>query len=107
MRIARFWPLASAIGALALTGALAALVVFRQQNKPFGFELEWMEEILEHRPTFWTVPALVFNYLGGGVAAIADRPGAGHRGAPALAPALGRALLRGRGRSPAWPSSSR
>jgi membrane-associated phospholipid phosphatase len=74
VRIARFWPLASAIGALVLTGALAAVVVYRQQNKPFGFELEWMEEVIEHRATFWTVPALVFNYLGGGVTAIAIVP---------------------------------
>jgi undecaprenyl-diphosphatase len=74
VRIAHFWPLASAIGALVLTGALAAVVFYRQQNKPFGFELEWMEEIVEHRATFWTVPALIFNYVGGGVAAIAIVP---------------------------------
>jgi len=74
VRIARFWPLASAIGALVLTGALAAVVFYRQQNKPFGFELEWMEEIIEHRAVFWTVPALVFNVLGGGVTAIAVVP---------------------------------
>ena len=74
VRIARFWPLASAIGALVLAGALAAVVVYRQQNKPFGFELEWMEEIIEHRATFWTVPALIFNYLGGSFFAIAVVP---------------------------------
>jgi membrane-associated phospholipid phosphatase len=74
VRIARFWPLASAIGALVLTGVLAALVVYREQNKPFGFELEWMEEILEHRAPFLTVPALVFNVLGGGITAIAIVP---------------------------------
>jgi membrane-associated phospholipid phosphatase len=74
VRIARFWPLASAIGALLLTLAIAAVIVFRQQNKPFGFELEWMEEILEHRSPYWTVPAFVFNFLGGGVVAIAVVP---------------------------------
>ncbi len=74
VRIARFWPLASATGALVLTGALAAVIVYRQQNKPFGFELEWMQEIVEHRLPLWTVPALVFNFLGGGVFAIAIVP---------------------------------
>ena len=74
VRIARFWPLASAIGALVLTGALAAVVVYREHNKPFGFELEWMEEVIEHRSPFWTVPAMVFNYLGGGITAIAIVP---------------------------------
>lgn len=74
VRIARFWPLATAIGALALTGALAAVVLYRLQNKPFGFELEWMEEILEHRSPMLTVPSLVFNFLGGGLTAIAIVP---------------------------------
>jgi membrane-associated phospholipid phosphatase len=74
VRIARFWPLASAVGALALTVGIAALIVFRQQNKPFGFELEWMEEILENRSTLWTVPAFIFNFLGGGVFAIVVVP---------------------------------
>jgi len=74
VKIARFWPLASAIGALVLMGAIAAVVFYRQQNKPFGFELEWMDEILEHRSTLWTVPALIFNYLGGTFFAIAVVP---------------------------------
>jgi membrane-associated phospholipid phosphatase len=74
VRIARVWPLASAIGALVLALALGAVIVFRQQNKPFGFELEWMEEILEHRSPFWTVPAFVFNFLGGGIVAIVVVP---------------------------------
>jgi undecaprenyl-diphosphatase len=75
VKIARFWPLVSATGALLLMGAIAAVVFYRQQNKPFGFELEWMDEIVEHRSMLWTVPALVFNYLGGGITAIAIVPG--------------------------------
>ncbi len=74
VRIARFWPLASAIGALVLVGALAAVIVYRQQNKAFGFELEWMDEIIEHRAEIWTFPAIVFNTLGGGIVAIAIVP---------------------------------
>lgn len=74
VRIARFWPIASGTAALVLTLALAAVIVYREQNKPFGFELEWMDEVLEHRSPFWTVPAMVFNFLGGGITAIAVVP---------------------------------
>ena len=69
-RVSRFWPLVSAGGALALVVALAAVIFYREQDKPFGFEVEWMGEIVEHRAPFWTVPALVFNALGGGILAI-------------------------------------
>jgi undecaprenyl-diphosphatase len=55
--------------AFALVAATALVVVYREQDKPFGFEAEWMEEIVEHRSEFWTVPALVFNTLGGGLVA--------------------------------------
>jgi membrane-associated phospholipid phosphatase len=74
VRIARFWPVASASAALLLALALATLIVYRQQNEPFGFELEWMEEIVEHRSPLWTAPAFVFNFLGGGVVAFAVIP---------------------------------
>jgi undecaprenyl-diphosphatase len=69
-RIARLWPLASSIAALALVAALASVIVYREKNKPFGFELEWMGELVEHRSGFWTVVALVFNSLGGGLIAV-------------------------------------
>jgi undecaprenyl-diphosphatase len=69
LRIARFWPLFSAGLALALVGALGAVIFYREHNKPFGFELEWMSEIVEHRSPFWSAPALVFNALGGGLLA--------------------------------------
>jgi undecaprenyl-diphosphatase len=65
----RWWPLWSAAAAFGLTAALALVIVFRESNKPFGFEAEWMDEVLEHRSEFWTVPALVFNTLGGGLIA--------------------------------------
>jgi membrane-associated phospholipid phosphatase len=67
VRVARFWPLVSAGLALLLVGGLAALIVYREQNKPFGFELEWMGELVENRSGFLTGAALVFNYLGGGI----------------------------------------
>ena len=69
-RISRVWPLVSAGSALVVVAALAAIIFYREQDKPFGFEVEWMSEIVEHRSTFWTVPALVFNSLGGGILAI-------------------------------------
>ncbi len=70
VRVARRWPLISAGLALLLVAALALVIVYREHNKPFGFELEWMGEVVEHRSAFWTVPALVFNYLGGGLLAV-------------------------------------
>lgn len=69
-RVSRFWPLVSAGAAFALVAALAAVIFYREQDKPFGFEVEWMSEIVEHRSPFWTVPALVFNTLGGGILAV-------------------------------------
>ncbi|MEO8528792.1 MAG: phosphatase PAP2 family protein [Pseudolysinimonas sp.] len=68
--ISRMWPLASAAAALALVGALAVIIVYREHDKPFGFELEWMGEIVEHRAPFWTIPALAFDAIGGGLIAI-------------------------------------
>lgn len=69
-RISRRWPLVSAGAAFALVAAIALVIVYRERDKPFGFEVEWMGEIVEHRSPFWTVPALVFNALGGGVIAV-------------------------------------
>ncbi|CAN5321924.1 hypothetical protein BH11ACT4_BH11ACT4_17400 [soil metagenome] len=69
-RVSRLWPLVSAGSALLLVAALALVIVYREQDKPFGFEVEWMGELVEHRSAFWTVPALVFNSLGGGIIAV-------------------------------------
>lgn len=68
-RIARFWPLVSSVAGLVLVGTLAAVIVYRENNKPFGFELEWMGELIEHRTGFWTGLALGFDFLGGGLIA--------------------------------------
>ncbi|CAN5275873.1 hypothetical protein BH11ACT3_BH11ACT3_23700 [soil metagenome] len=67
VRVARFWPLVSAGLALALVAGLALVILYREQNKPFGLELEWMGELVEHRSGLFTGAALVFNYLGGGI----------------------------------------
>lgn len=74
VRIARLWWVASAAGALLLVVLLAAVIVYREANKPFGFEVEWMGELVEARAPIWTVPALVFNWIGGGISSIVIVP---------------------------------
>ncbi len=69
-RVSRRWPVVSAVVALVLVVLLGLLIVYRGIDKPFGFELEWMEELVDNRNPFWTGLALVFNYLGGGITAI-------------------------------------
>lgn len=66
-QITRFWPVISSAAAIVLAVALAALIVFREQNKPFEFELGWMGRLIDYRSDFWTGVALLFNALGGGV----------------------------------------
>lgn len=73
-RVSRRWPLVSAITAFVLVAVLALIVVYREANKPFGFEVEWMSELVEHRGEPWTWLALIFNSVGGGVLAIAVIP---------------------------------
>jgi len=65
-RIARRWPLISGALALALAAGVGFLAVVRSSGVP-EIDAEWMEEIIEHRATFWDVPALFMNSLGGGV----------------------------------------
>jgi undecaprenyl-diphosphatase len=69
-RISRRWPVISAAVALGVVVLVGLLIVYRGIDKPFGFELGWMAEIVENRTPFWTGLALVFNYLGGGITAI-------------------------------------
>ena len=65
-RISRRWPVVSASVAVVLVLGLGAIIAFRPRE-PFALDLEWMEEIVEHRSPFWLAPALFFNYAGGGV----------------------------------------
>lgn len=64
-RVARRWPLVSAIVAIAVALALGGIIAIRG-NLPLEADTEWMEEILEHRNPAWEVPSLVMNFLGGG-----------------------------------------
>ena len=67
VRIARLWWVVSAAGALILVVLLGATIFYREANKPFGFEVEWMSGIVEARAPVWTIPALVFSWIGGGI----------------------------------------
>ena len=69
-RIARRWPLISGAIAVLLAFILGALILLRGNGRPIEADAEWMEEILEHRSPVWEVPALVMNFLGGGIAAV-------------------------------------
>jgi membrane-associated phospholipid phosphatase len=52
------------LSALALVLGIGGLIAFR--GTPFGFDAEWMDEILEERAAWLTIPSLVMNFLGGG-----------------------------------------
>ena len=66
-RVARLWPIVSGGAALALVVVLAVVIFYRQSDKPFGFEVEFMAELVASRADWLTVPALVFNAIGGGI----------------------------------------
>lgn len=74
VRIARLWWVVSCVGALLLVILLAAVIFYREANKPFGFEVEWMGELVEARAPVWTIPALIFNWIGGGISSIVFVP---------------------------------
>jgi membrane-associated phospholipid phosphatase len=69
-RISRRWPLISGLSALALALLLGALVMLRDPRNPLSIDTEWMDELVEERTAFWQVPALLMNYVGGGVFAV-------------------------------------
>ena len=69
-RIARRWPLISGAVAVVLAFLLGALILTRGNGRPIEADAEWMEEILEHRSPVWEIPALVMNFLGGGIAGV-------------------------------------
>lgn len=65
-KVSRRWPLVSGIVAIVLVASLAAIIATRP-GAAFSFDVEWMDEIVEHRSPGWEVPALVMNSLGGGI----------------------------------------
>src|SRR6188508_3789818 len=74
VKIARRWWVVSAAAALLLVVLLAAVIFYRQADKPFGFEVEWMGELVEARVPVFTVLALALNWIGGGISGIVIVP---------------------------------
>jgi membrane-associated phospholipid phosphatase len=72
-RVSRRWPLISASLALLLTGLLAWMIAVRPSSA-FGFDVEWMDEIVEHRSPAWDIPALIMNTVGAGITGTAIIP---------------------------------
>lgn len=65
--IRRRWPLISALVAIGVAAGLGLLIALRGGNLPLEDDLEWMDEILEHRSIWWDAPALLMDWLGGGI----------------------------------------
>ena len=74
VKIARLWWVVSAAAALLLVVLLGAVIFYRQADKPFGFEVEWMGELVEARVPVFTALALALNWIGGGISAIVGVP---------------------------------
>ncbi|MGO4689750.1 phosphatase PAP2 family protein [Glaciibacter sp. 2TAF33] len=66
-RVSARWPLISGFSALALAVAIGALITLREKGKPLWIDVEWLQELVEHRSPFWNVPSLVMNYIGAGI----------------------------------------
>lgn len=72
-RVSRRWPLISASIALLITVVLAIMIAYRPTSA-FGFDVEWMDEVVEHRSSVWDVPALIMNTVGAGITGTAIIP---------------------------------
>jgi membrane-associated phospholipid phosphatase len=66
-RVSGRWPAISGGIAVLLVLALGAIILYREGNLPFEFDSEWMEELVEHRNSFWEVPAVLMTNIGGGI----------------------------------------
>jgi len=69
-KVSRRWPLLSGGIAVVLVLLLGVLIFQRGPDAPFGFDEEWMQEVLEDRSPWLVQAALVMNWLGGGIVAI-------------------------------------
>jgi membrane-associated phospholipid phosphatase len=65
-KVSRRWPLISGAVAVLLVAGLGGLI-FLRGNLPSEVDVEWMEEIVEHRSAWWEVPSLLMNHVGGGL----------------------------------------
>jgi membrane-associated phospholipid phosphatase len=67
-RIRRRWPIISGGIAIALAALLGVLAVLR--DGPFDLDERWMSELLEERTPWLDVPALLLDWLGGGIVGV-------------------------------------
>ena len=74
VKIARLWWVVSGAAALFFVVLLATVIFYRQADKPFPFELAWMNAMVTARAPIWTVPALLLNWVGGGISSIVYVP---------------------------------
>src|SRR6476659_3625269 len=74
VKIARLWWVVSAAAAPLHVVLLGAVIFYRQADKPFGFEVEWMGELVEARVPVLTALALALNWIGGGLSGIVIVP---------------------------------
>ena len=74
VKVARLWWVVSGAAALLFVVLLATVIFYRQADKPFGFELAWMNALVAARAPIWTIPALVLNWVGGGISSIVYVP---------------------------------
>ena len=63
-RITSHWPLISGIGSLALAVLLGVLIATR--NSPLSLDQLILDDFVNIRVNFFTVPALALNFIGGG-----------------------------------------
>lgn len=63
-RVQRRWIFISALTALAAGISLGVVIAVRG-NAALGIDVEWMEEMVEHRSPFWQTPAVFMNFFGG------------------------------------------
>ena len=68
LRVRRRWIFVSALTALAAGIGLGVVIAVRG-NAALGVDVEWMEEMVEHRSTLLEVPALFMNFFGGSLSA--------------------------------------
>ena len=70
VKIARLWWVVSGAAALLFVVLLATVIFYRQADKPFDFEVAWMNALVKARAPIWTIPALVLDQVGGGISSI-------------------------------------
>lgn len=69
-KVTRRWPIISAVGAVLLAAALGGLIALRGENGPLESDAEWLEEMLENRSIWLDTPALLMDWLGGGLVGV-------------------------------------